>query len=66
MSKLTLYREIRRRCHLVYTQRSRDYEYRIEYYKHGNIQYAVRIKETPCRRNILGIYGSIYNVTWRD
>lgn len=66
MSKLTLYREIRRRCHLVYTQRSRDYEYRIEYWKHGNIQYAVRIKETPCRRNILGIYGSIYNVTWRD
>lgn len=66
MSRYTVYQDIRRRCNLVYIQRSSDYEHRIEYWKHGNIQYAVRIKETPCRRNILGIYGSIYNVTWRD
>lgn len=61
MSKTTAYREIRKRCHLVLTNRSRDYEYRTEYWKHGRIQYTVLLKITPRHDRVLRICGCVLN-----
>lgn len=61
MSLKKIYRTIRRRCNLVCTERSHDYEWRTEYWKHNNIQYTVLIRVTPRREIVRSIRGCTIN-----
>ena len=61
MSRSNVYQEIKRRCNLVLTARSNDYEHRTEYWKHGRIQYTVLLKVTPRQDRVLRICGCVLN-----
>lgn len=61
MSKHNVYQQIRRRCKLIMTSRSNDYEWRTEYWKHDNVQYTVLLHVTPCTDRVIRILGCFIN-----
>lgn len=61
MTKLKVYRQIKKNSKLVATLRTKDYRYKTERWKHGNILYTVVIRITPCLDKVSAIYGRVLN-----